>query len=265
MCRLFSGVAHREKGLLTNQKDPLCMSHEMIIISNGVNDDRLQDRDIVRLELIIVDFGDISTWRFVVDERGSLPEWFSDAEKYWESEMHDAAAAWVAKHVQDRCYKLTEYYKDGERHSECTFKDGERHGTCTTWHENGKKYSEYSYKDGEPHGKWTEWHANGEKYIERNYVNGKLHGKWTSWHENGEKKSERTYVNDKLHGKWTDWHANGKKESERNFKDGELHGKATFWRANGEKSYEGTYENGAPTSSNWQPSRNSPGGKGERR
>jgi hypothetical protein len=77
-------VIIRSKKILFLAKED---SHEEIIKAFGLGDDKLFDRDFVRIEvkpkgeLLSVNPND---WEFKVDEEETLPEWFD--EKFWEGE-----------------------------------------------------------------------------------------------------------------------------------------------------------------------------------
>ena len=81
MCKFFSCIVVRDGlELLWTEQD----SHETIISRAGLVDDKLENREFVRLEIQPPN-EDISRpvneWTFTVDEKGTLPRWFIANEK----------------------------------------------------------------------------------------------------------------------------------------------------------------------------------------
>jgi primosomal protein N' len=66
---------------------PETSSHEDIIRTNNLEDNKLKDRDFVRLEIApkIIWSKKKADWKFKVDEEKTLPKWYSDAPKKWEA------------------------------------------------------------------------------------------------------------------------------------------------------------------------------------
>jgi hypothetical protein len=73
MCVYFSCLALRDGTIAWCESD----SHEDIITWKGLKDDKLNNRDFVRLEVLN---GDIS--KYMVDEGGTLPEWYGSGRYY---------------------------------------------------------------------------------------------------------------------------------------------------------------------------------------
>ena len=68
MCNFFSAIVTRDGRVLFCEED----SHETIIQRAGLRDDKLIDRDFVRIE---IPNGDLAKYR--EDEIGTLPEWYN--------------------------------------------------------------------------------------------------------------------------------------------------------------------------------------------
>ena len=86
MCNFWSCVLTREGKVLWSKKTS---SHEEIIKENNLKDNKLIDRDFVRLEVHPKNKMDLfsknaKNWEFKIDEAGTLPEWFSLEQKHWE-------------------------------------------------------------------------------------------------------------------------------------------------------------------------------------
>ena len=84
MCNFWSCVLTREGKVLWD-KDKT--SHEDIIKKHRLKDDRLEDRDFVRLEISPKDIRSKrkSDWVYKVDEEGTLPKWYSANPKHQEA------------------------------------------------------------------------------------------------------------------------------------------------------------------------------------
>ena len=95
MCKAYSCIYHKTRGVLRpkNDADFFCHSHEKMIEEYGLKDDSLINRKFVRIEVAPKEDDSyntpISDWKFVVDEKGTLPEWF-DAQKA-EAKCREAA------------------------------------------------------------------------------------------------------------------------------------------------------------------------------
>lgn len=82
MCKYFSCIVTRDLKILW---EPGTNSHEEIIKKHGLKDDKLEDRDFVRIEL--TPNGDAEKsgiftrerkdWEHKVDEKGTLPAWYT--------------------------------------------------------------------------------------------------------------------------------------------------------------------------------------------
>jgi hypothetical protein len=75
MCNFFSAVVVRSGRVLHNAYED--DTHESIIAKHKLKDDKLKDRDFVRVELTPQD-ADFKDWAYKVDEQGTLPKWYSD-------------------------------------------------------------------------------------------------------------------------------------------------------------------------------------------
>jgi hypothetical protein len=82
VCNFWSCVLLRDGKILWSPKDS---SHEAILAEHGISDDKLKDRDFVRLEVAPKDIFSRkkADWVFKVDEPGTLPAWYSDSPKKW--------------------------------------------------------------------------------------------------------------------------------------------------------------------------------------
>jgi len=78
MCNFFSALVTRDGCVVWDANET---SHEKLVAKAGVKDDKLVDRDFVRVELKPSGaqlFDDPKTWSFKVDEKGTLPAWFNE-------------------------------------------------------------------------------------------------------------------------------------------------------------------------------------------
>jgi hypothetical protein len=84
MCNYWSCILTRDGRVLWS---PETSSHEDIIRTNNLEDNKLKDRDFVRLEIApkIIWSKKKADWKFKVDEEKTLPKWYSDAPKKWEA------------------------------------------------------------------------------------------------------------------------------------------------------------------------------------
>ncbi len=85
MCRYFSCIVIRKKCLWLKNS----IKHEDIIKENKLKDDKLKNRDFVRIEIVPKSLDKItrnkSDWVFKLDEEETLPEWYLKKEKNYES------------------------------------------------------------------------------------------------------------------------------------------------------------------------------------
>jgi len=83
MCEYFSCIVTRKLEIVW---DRYKTSHEDLIEKAGLKDDKLEDRDFVRLELVPKEGTILSSkrsdWIYRVDEVGTLPEWYVKNEPY---------------------------------------------------------------------------------------------------------------------------------------------------------------------------------------
>jgi len=84
VCNFWSCVLLRGGKVLWSPKDS---SHETLLAEHGISDDKLEDRDFVRLEIAPKNIFSKKKvdWAFNVDEPGTLPKWYSDAPKKWQA------------------------------------------------------------------------------------------------------------------------------------------------------------------------------------
>jgi hypothetical protein len=86
MCNFWSCVLTREGEVFWSK---VTSSHEIIIQENNLKDNKLEDRDFVRLEVHPKTRLDLfsknpENWEFKVDEKGTLPEWFIQEKVHWQ-------------------------------------------------------------------------------------------------------------------------------------------------------------------------------------
>jgi len=79
-------------------------SHEKLIEKAGLKDDKLENRDFVRIEVTPTKITSKkrSDWKLKVDEEGTLPKWYSSAQKHCESVIWKA---WEAS-LKETLWKL---------------------------------------------------------------------------------------------------------------------------------------------------------------
>ena len=91
MCEYFSCIIQRD---LTVLWDKLTTSHEEIIKNNNLKDDKLDNRDFVRIEINPKDKYNVtkekSSWEFKIDEKGTLPKWYEKHSKMAEQKCWEA-------------------------------------------------------------------------------------------------------------------------------------------------------------------------------
>jgi len=81
MCKFWSCIVDR-KGRVWH--DGNSSSHEKAIKMSGLKDDKLEDRDFVRIEINPEKFTmKMKDWKFKIDEEGTLPEWFTRERKHF--------------------------------------------------------------------------------------------------------------------------------------------------------------------------------------
>ena len=86
MCNFWSCILTREGKVLWSEATS---SHEEIIKENNLKDNKLIDRDFIRLEVHSKNKIDLfsknaKNWEFKIDEANTLPEWFLQEQKHWE-------------------------------------------------------------------------------------------------------------------------------------------------------------------------------------
>jgi hypothetical protein len=77
MCRYFSCLVLRDFSVVW---DKLQNSHEELILKAGLKDDKLENRDFVRIEVTPKNMEaptrNLEDWRYKEDEEATLPEWY---------------------------------------------------------------------------------------------------------------------------------------------------------------------------------------------
>lgn len=94
----------------------------------------------------------------------------------------------------------TQYYPNGQRHSEAEMEDGVVNGICRLWSESGILLEEMSFRNGTYDGMCRQWNSRGELLGEFTIVNGT--GVVVRWNDDGSLLCETSVVN----GKWTGRH-----------------------------------------------------------
>lgn len=88
MCNFFSALVTRDGKVVW---DGNSSSHEDLIAKAGLKDDKLEDRDFVRVEYTPSKNGlftlDRKDWAFKVDEKGTLPTWFVNRSEEFEGKV----------------------------------------------------------------------------------------------------------------------------------------------------------------------------------
>ena len=77
MCRYFSCILTKDKKVIWDKRT---ISHEKLIENAKLIDDRLVNRNFIRMEIIPKDEKNITRnkkdWKLVVDENDTIPEWY---------------------------------------------------------------------------------------------------------------------------------------------------------------------------------------------
>ena len=85
MCSFYSPIIDRKLKLYDCVE--IDDSHETVVEKFKLNDNKLKNRDIVRLEINPLDWNKLKArfnqkdWNYQVDEEGTLPEWYTKNEK----------------------------------------------------------------------------------------------------------------------------------------------------------------------------------------
>jgi len=100
-------------------------SHEELVKQSGWKDDKLANRDFVRIEISLKDESNFtakkSGWKYKVDEKGTLPNWYKKNEKsmenkcwkVWEKEIKRCNIAKVEEFIKS--FKKMKWFKpDGK-------------------------------------------------------------------------------------------------------------------------------------------------------
>ena len=83
MCRFFSCIITRMGDILFTEKD----SHEEIINRAKLDDTKINNRDFVRIECIPKE----NEWAYIVDEKDTLPKWYTKLEGFYKDEVKKLA------------------------------------------------------------------------------------------------------------------------------------------------------------------------------
>ena len=170
MCKPFSCIVTKGNQVLICE-NPNMHSHEDIVQEHNLKDTDLINRNWVRTEVYPYDdyTSDVSTWKFQVDEKDTLPEWFTLDKEVYENKCRKAAKNW-----KDSCVdKLGQYCIEYNSGNKFWYKEGLFHkldGPAVEWG-NGTKFW---YKEGKLHrkdGPAVEY-KNGDKEY---WLNGFLH------------------------------------------------------------------------------------------
>ena len=96
MCNFWSCIITRDGKVISNKNNS---SHDTLIEKGKLKDDKLIDRDFVRIEVTPIDIvnkpRDRSAWKLKVDEQKTLPGWYTEKQaaneeliwKAWEKAM----------------------------------------------------------------------------------------------------------------------------------------------------------------------------------
>ena len=83
MCRFFSCIITRTGDILFTEDD----SHEDTIIRAQLDDSKITNRDFVRIECIPKE----NEWSYIVDEKDTLPKWYTKLEGFYKDEVKKLA------------------------------------------------------------------------------------------------------------------------------------------------------------------------------
>ena len=110
MCNFFSCIVDRNLKVHYNVNES---SHEKIIEESGLKDDKLEDRDFVRLEIIPNKLSlNKSDWTYKVDETGSLPEWYIKNEEKIKELCFKELFAYLKRFPIEKSIKFIDSIKD---------------------------------------------------------------------------------------------------------------------------------------------------------
>jgi len=159
-----------------------CHDHTSILSSHKINDENLDLRWFVRLEIHPGNnnyLSDCMDWNVTVDETDTLPLWFCDDRESIENNARKSARIWQGKYVHpDGSYQNVNYDDDGKVINVRNYRDGNLHGKYEWWVMNSNgSWGISNYRDGKLHGKYKWVNSNGSWGI-KNYRDGKLHGKY---------------------------------------------------------------------------------------
>jgi len=143
--------------------------------------------------------------------------------------------------------RSTEYWPNGQKHSEGNYVDGVLNGPWHYWYDNGQEAYTENRVNGKLHGQWKQLNEKGVLEEEVSYKAGKRDGRWTKYYEDGsQKKTETHYVDGVESGVRQAWWKNGQLALEETLSDGQRNGKRTTLDESGKKLSEVEYRNGRP-------------------
>jgi hypothetical protein len=100
MCEYFSCLITREGLVVWNDRTN---SHDELVKTANLKDEKLEDRDFVRIEITPKDkkkiTRDKNDWELKVDEEGTLPKWYTEKQTENEKKCFDAWAISVKTQV----------------------------------------------------------------------------------------------------------------------------------------------------------------------
>ncbi len=127
MCKPFSCIVTKGKKVLICE-NPNQHSHEDIVKEHDLKDDKLINRAWIRIEVYPEDdnyTSNVDGWKFQVDERDTLPEWFTLNQEVYEDLCRKAAKKWkdtcidkLGRYVIEYADGRKEWYFNGLQHRE---------------------------------------------------------------------------------------------------------------------------------------------------
>ena len=107
MSKQFACIMTKDKKVLTHKYH----SHEEIVKEYNLKDGTSKNRSWLRIEVIPEDdnyASDVVIWKFIVDEKDILPEWFELNKKAYENLCRKTAKEWQRTCVDKLGYFVTE-------------------------------------------------------------------------------------------------------------------------------------------------------------
>jgi antitoxin component YwqK of YwqJK toxin-antitoxin module/tetratricopeptide (TPR) repeat protein len=122
--------------------------------------------------------------------------------------------------VNSSTYKVTGYFKNGNKSREYSVKNGEFDGKYIKYALNGNIIEDETYQNGDLIGEQKEYYANGKLKLLKNYNVGYLDGIQKYYHPNGKLKREESYKNGEKEGTWKYYDENERLIKEETYFDG---------------------------------------------